>query len=264
MCVAWLRPSVLGSVFDHLHHQLIYTVLRNLNADLFTRAGAHFGGGTLITLHHGEYRWSKDVDFLCAVGPGYRLLRTELMERGTTALFKSFAGLTLPREAKADQYGIRLPLLVDGSQEVLKLEIVAESRICLESPECPAWSPVPVLSLNDRFAEKLLANADRWNDRAVEARDLIDLSVLRLYDAIPDRAIAKAEEAYPVMVPLRRAIQAFQTDPSYRRACFDGLRVHNRGHIINGLDQLAADFALPSTVRTLEEAGPEDEVLEYK
>ncbi len=122
-------------MFDHPHHKLIHTVLRSLNAGLFARSGAYFGGGTLITLHHGEYRWSKDIDFVCNVGPGYRLLRTGLMERGTAALFSDLECITLPREAKTDQYDIRLPVRVNGFEEILKLEVIAEARICLDPPE---------------------------------------------------------------------------------------------------------------------------------
>jgi hypothetical protein len=53
------------------------------------------------------------------------------------------------------------------------------------------------LTIPDQFAEKLLANADRWYDRAVAYRDAIDLGYLvRANGSIPPRAIAKAEAAY--------------------------------------------------------------------
>lgn len=247
--------------FDRPHHNLIHAVLCSLDADLLVRTGACFGGGTLIALHHGEYRWSKDIDFVCPVGEGYRLLRRAILERGEGALFRSLDGIALPRPMRTDQYGVRLALLVAGHDEPLKLEIIAEHRLDLDPPELPSWSPVPVLALVDRFAEKLLANADRWADRSTEARDLIDLAVLRLYDPIPERAVAKAENAYPVLEPLRRALTAFQANAPFRRTCFDRLQVHDRRHVVDGLDLLAADLGLPPTARNLDEAGPEDAVL---
>ena len=67
---------------------------------------------------------------------------------------------------------------VDG--EPIKTEIIAEARFELDPPRYPAWSPVACLSLSDCFTAKLLANSDRFMDDSVEARDLIDLAVLRL------------------------------------------------------------------------------------
>ncbi len=246
--------------FDHPHHQMIHRVLEALDRDLLIRTRSYFGGGTLIALQHDEYRWSKDIDFVCPVGPGYRELRTVVMDGGVEALFHSPAKVDLPRGGMVDQYGVRMAVTLEGFDEILKLEIIAESRIDLDPPENLEWSPVPVLSLTDRFAEKLLANADRWADRAMEARDLIDLCVLRLHAPIPQKSIIKAENAYPVMEPLRRAIQGFQDNPGYRDTCFTQLQVRSPRHIINGLDLLASDLDLHPTHRTAFEAGPEDEV----
>ncbi|MDZ7964628.1 MAG: hypothetical protein RM368_06580 [Nostoc sp. DedSLP03] len=52
----------------------------------------------------------------------------------------------------------------------------------------------------------MLSNSDRYADDSVEARDLIDLAVLRLRSPIPQVSIEKAEKAYQVMRPLKRAI----------------------------------------------------------
>ncbi|WP_372743819.1 hypothetical protein [Nostoc sp. C052] len=51
----------------------------------------------------------------------------------------------------------------------------------------------------------MLSNSDRYADDSVEARDLIDLAVLRLRSPIPQVSIEKAERAYQVMRPLKRA-----------------------------------------------------------
>ncbi|WP_251955880.1 hypothetical protein [Nostoc commune] len=52
---------------------------------------------------------------------------------------------------------------------------------------------------------KLLSNSDRYADDSVEARDLIDLAILRLRSPIPQASIEKAKRAYQVMRPLERA-----------------------------------------------------------
>jgi len=50
---------------------------------------------------------------------------------------------------------------------------------------------------SDMFAEKLLANADRCQDRSVANRDAIDLAMLiAAYGPIPEAALSKATVAY--------------------------------------------------------------------
>jgi hypothetical protein len=227
-------------MFDHPHHDLILTILNSVDQEFFWHAGIYFGGGTYITFRYGEYRWSKDVDFVCPVGPGYHDLRARLFEHGHDAIFKDTSKITLLREPVADQYAVRQAVQVDGT--LIKFEVVLESRIQLGEPDVFDWCPVPCLNTVDCFAEKLLANADRWSDRSIESRDLIDLAVLRYHHETPAEAIEKAESAYPVMKPLQRAIEMFQADATYRDKCFTGLQVHDRKHIIDGLDLLAADF----------------------
>lgn len=233
------------------HHQKIQHILWCLNDDFFKRVGAYFGGGTLLSLRYGEYRWSKDVDFICPIGNGYRQLRTAVMDEGYDALFQSQHGIELPREIKADQYGIRFAVVIDGT--VIKFEIVAEARIQLEAPEFLDWLAIPCLSFIDSCAEKLLANADRWNDTAVESRDLIDLAMLRLQAPIPEMSYLKAEAAYPVRLSLQKAILAFQQKSDYRKTCFQSLQVKNLPLVIDGLDLLAHDLSLPLTERVEKE-----------
>ena len=54
------------------------------------------------------------------------------MSLGYDALFQSQEGIQLPREIKADQYGVRFPVVVDDT--VIKFEIIAEARIDLDAP----------------------------------------------------------------------------------------------------------------------------------
>lgn len=251
----WPSPRVLGfnSMFDHEHHCKILSVLNALDPSLFKETGSYFGGGTLISLLHDEYRWSKDVDFLCAVGPGYRKLRQAAMEAAfaPSFLFLNQDNLEFPRDLTADQYGIRFLVMVDATP--IKFEIVAEARIELGEPETHGWLNVPCLNQTDRYAEKLLANADRWADSSIESRDLIDLAVLRLHGEHSDAAIAKAEAAYPVLEPLKKALAKFQTSEDYRRKCFDALEIRDRSMILDGIDLLAADQNLPKTKRSRSE-----------
>ena len=252
---SWL----FNQMFTQDFHQKIITVLHQLNTNFLQDCHAYFGGGTFICLNYGEYRLSKDIDFLCSTGSGYRLLRQTLGQNKYNALFNTQNNITFPQEIQANQYGIRFPLLIEGT--LIKFEIIMEGRIELEAPDFPQWSSVPCLNLVDCFAEKLLANADRWIDGSVESRDLIDLAVLRLNASIPPQAIEKAESAYPVIEPLKEAIANFQQKPNYRDKCFQSLRINNPVAIIDGLDLLAVDFGLEPTERTLREYLDQDDFI---
>jgi len=151
--------------------------LTSLNSEVFKEVGACFGGGTLITLSNNEYRWSKDVDFICPVGPGYKRLR-EIVSGANfkpQVFFSNTSKLEFPRELKANQYGIRFLVIAD--QKYLE------------------WTSIPTLDHEDQCTEKLLANADRWVDSSIQSRDLIDLAALRLKAPIEKKAIEKAESS---------------------------------------------------------------------
>ncbi len=250
---SWLKVQM----FERELHQKFLNVLNQLKANFLLECGAYFGGGTLVSLNHGEYRLSKDIDFLCSTGTGYRLLRQKIAENQYNALFKTQNNLDLPGEIKADQYGVRFAIIVD--ETLIKFEIIMEGRIELGEPDYPSWSPVPCLNEIDSFAEKLLANSDRWNDSSVESRDLIDLSVQRLKSPIPREAIEKAETAYPVIEPLKKAISFFQNNPNYRDKCFTALRIVEPSKIIDGIDLMAADLCLEKTARTFRECKQDGE-----
>lgn len=151
-----------------------------------------FGGGTGIVLEHGEYRLSRDLDFLCADADGYREIRTKAVREGLSAFFGPKAEAI--REFRADQYGLRTIFRWEG--EPIRFEIVREARIAL-SGALDTDLGVPLLSTIDQFAEKLLAIADRCIDRSVARRDAIDLGYLLTSEqGFPAEAIAKAEAAY--------------------------------------------------------------------
>ena len=114
--------------FERPHHQRIAHVLQALNGDTLRQHGCLFGGGTCIALRHGEYRESVDIDFLVSDAAGYRELRQLLTgPHGLAAITHAHAQpLEALREIRADQYGIRTQVQMDG--QAIKLEIVREAR----------------------------------------------------------------------------------------------------------------------------------------
>lgn len=239
--------------FRLAHHNKILTVLESLDPEVLKQGSAYFGGGTLLALDFGEYRWSKDIDFISPiVSSGYRHLRTVIFEGGYKALFRDLSRIQVG-SGTTNQYGIRMLVLVDGMP--IKTEIIAEARFELDPPRFPDWSPVACLSFNDCFTSKLLSNCDRYMDDSVESRDLIDLAILRLQSPIPQEAIEKAEKAYEVMRPLREAVRRFQERTDYRERCFSHLQIDAAQipRIIDGIDLLASDLGLTHTERVFKE-----------
>ncbi|MCU0552339.1 MAG: nucleotidyl transferase AbiEii/AbiGii toxin family protein [Leptolyngbya sp. Prado105] len=236
-------------MFNFPLHNQVLKVLKSVKPELFEQCHIYFGGGTLLTLLYGEYRLSRDIDFLCTYGENFSRLRRALYDEGIHAIFNlPLQEIQLPHELKTDRDGVRTSIVI--SDAILKFEIVAEGRIALDPPSYPTWSSLPCLSLVDQVAEKLLANGDRWADGSVDSRDLIDLAILKLKTEFPQRAIDKAEAAYPCVAPLKRAIANFQAQPDYRMRCYDRLGIQRPSEVIDGLDQLAQQFDLPFMERT--------------
>lgn len=234
-------------------HNKIIKILKSLNLEVLKEGSAYFGGGTLLALDFEEYRWSKDIDFISPVGTsGYKYLRTVVFDGGYEALFSDLNSIQIGR-GTTDQYGIRMIVIVDNLP--IKTEIIAELRFQPDPPRYTEWSPVPCLSLIDCFTSKLLANSDHYMDDSVEARDLIDLAILRLQSPIPQAAIDKAEKAYEVIRPLKTAVKRFQERPDYRERCFLSLQIDETQipKIIDGVDLIATDLDLETTQRVFKE-----------
>lgn len=179
-------------MFKRPHHQRVARILDALNAQLLTEAACYFGGGTAIVLLLDEYRESVDVVLLCASHEGYRTLRNAVNENSLGPLLTQ--ALPLARAVRSDRYGIRTFLMVDDVP--IKFEIVREDRIPLQAQTHPG---IPILTLSqvDMFAEKLLANTDRWADRSTTSRDIIDLAMMvHHWGPIPPSAWLKVEDAY--------------------------------------------------------------------
>jgi len=235
-------------MFRRERHRKVLELLTAFDAALLSRCRFLFGGGTRIVLELDEYRESLDVDFLCSAAEGYAELRFQATSRGYDALFQADArrGLHLPREMRIDQYGIRFPVEIQGS--LIRVELIREARIELDAGVRPDWSPVDCLSLNDCFAEKLLANSDRWPDRQVLSRDLIDLGALRRrIGPIPDCTWAKVELAYKAAArdDLRKALTAFLGDAAHQRRCFEGFQIDESDEILEGMKMLLQERAGP-------------------
>jgi hypothetical protein len=249
---SWLSSEFMN--FQIRHHQLIHRILENLNREFLSECRAYFGGGTLLALDLGEYRISNYLDFICPLGADYRRLRNAIGDRNPRILLKDNSTLEIERYT-ADQYGIRMAIVIDGVP--IKTEIIAEARFDLEPPRQPSWSPVECLSTIDCFTSKLLANADRYADPSVHARDLIDLAFLRNSQPLPSVSIEKAEAAYRVMLPLEAAVTAFQSDADMRFRCYENLSIElkARSQLVDGIDLLAIDLGLAKTQRTISESG---------
>lgn len=209
-------------MFSHPHHQRIYKLLSALDADRLRQCECFFGGGTAIVMLLGEYRESRDVDFLCSSVEGYRTLRNVVFDHSLKGLFKETVREL--REVRSDQYGVRSVLEVEGV--AIKFEIVREGRIELVGGNNMDL-PVQTLSRVDLFAEKLLANTDRFNDEAVTSRDLIDLAIMiKFWDGIPPEAWEKTKSAYG-----ESAVQAFikgidfLSRPQYFASCCEKLTI---------------------------------------
>ena len=213
-------------MFERPHHQRIAHVLGALDGDALRRLGCLFGGGTCIALRCGEYRESVDIDFLVSDPAGFRELRQLLTgAEGLNALVRSGAQpLVMLREVRADQYGLRTVVQMDG--QAIKFEIVREARIELEPPgQDDQVCGVATLTLMDLAASKLLANSDRQADDGVFSRDVIDLAMMGLRLPALRSALAKAEAAYGAAVSrdLGKAIERLQERHGWLERCMQAM-----------------------------------------
>ena len=214
-------------MFERAHHRRIASVLEALDPQLLEANGCLFGGGTAIALKHGEYRESRDIDFLVSDLAGYRTLRQRLGgKHGIAELTRPGAKLSQAREIRADQYGIRTLLVVLEAK--IKFEIVLEGRIALERPgPDDRICGVATLTTLDMATSKLLANSDRWADDSVNSRDLIDLAILGLDARTLRKALDKAAGAYGAAVErdLKKAIEALRRRRGRLTDCMSALQM---------------------------------------
>jgi hypothetical protein len=209
-------------MFERPHHQRIAHVLAALDGGVLRQHGCLFGGGTCIALRHGEYRESVDMDFLVSDAAGYRDLRQLLTgPQGLNAVLRPGAQpLVTLREMRADQYGIRTVVQMDG--QAIKFEIGREARIELDEPGLDdVVCGVATLTPLDLAASKLLANSDRQAGDGVFSRDVIDLAMMGLRLPALRKALNKAEQAYGPAVSrdLAKAIDRLQERQGWLERC---------------------------------------------
>lgn len=213
-------------MFERPHHRRIASVLGALDGDQLRALSCLFGGGTAIALRCGEYRESVDIDLLVTEADAYRALRQMLAGRQDIAALQrpGRPPIATAREVRADQYGIRTVLLMDGTR--IKFEIVRESRIALDIPgRSDEVCGIATLSLPDLAASKLLANSDRWRDDSAFSRDAIDLAMLDLPPRRLRPAIDKTTVAYgdAVVSDMRHALDRLRTDPAHLQRCMQAM-----------------------------------------
>jgi hypothetical protein len=90
-------------------------------------------------------------------------------------------------------------------------------------------SDIATLTRLDLAASKLLANADRWADRAVFSRDLIDLAMMQPTASTLQNAISTASRAYDdsIITCLNAAIANLRENPRRLDECMTALGMHD-------------------------------------
>jgi hypothetical protein len=226
------------SSFRRPLHEEVIEQLKLLDAAFLAQCACYFGGGTRIVLELGEYRESRDIDFLCADTAGYRRVRETISETSLGAI--ASGRLRLAREVRSDQFGVRTRM--GSGDAALKFEIVREARIGLSGTKVKGI-PVACLDRSSCFAEKFLANADRGLDRSTLSRDLVDLAfmVQSWPDDDRDAGYETACGAYGSEVPrkLAAALLGFQ-ERAHRARCIEGLAISDAGTLAKGLKRLAS------------------------
>ena len=225
--------------FRRPHHRQIARLLRGFDAKFLATAGCFFGGGTQLSMSLGEYRESRDIDFLCSRRAGFRAVRETVTSDSLGAIARR--PIALARDVRADRDGVRT-FLVAGSGRY-KLEIVFEARIDLTGELDPRLG-IEVLTPVCAVAEKLLANADRGLDESTQSRDLIDLAFAAVHfgKSLVKDAMAQAAEAYgaAVAASLDEALRGFRDNRRRAAACIRSLGVEDSATLRKGLRVLGA------------------------
>jgi hypothetical protein len=223
---SWKRPA----------HRRVAEILASFDAEFLERAHCHFGGGTQIVLANGEYRESRDIDFICSRPEGFRTLREAVTDSSLGPIFRK--PMDLARGVRADRDGIRTFIAGDAGDAAVKFEILHEVRIEVTGA-IDRELGVPALDPASAAAEKLLANTDRGVDEAFRSRDLIDLAFLaEKHGSEPLRAgLAKAQTPYgaAVLRALGQAVRRLNEDRAWLRKCVRDLLIDDEKRLRQGL-----------------------------
>jgi hypothetical protein len=209
-----------------------------MDAGFLARAECYFGGGTLLAMTLGEYRESRDIDFLCSSRDGFRSLRETVTDRSLGAIFRQ--SVDLAREVRADRDGIRTFLKVGDVP--IKFEIILEARIDLEGAIDKTLG-IPTLRRECVIAEKFLANADRGLDESALSRDLVDLAFIAAHEGRPplEKGMEIAEQAYGTAIrrSLRSSLDSFKGNRGRANAHVRSLGVDDTRTLRKGIQFLA-------------------------
>lgn len=209
-------------MFERLQHRSIEDLLVELDGERLRAAHCYFGGGTAMFMRFGEWRVSSDIDFMVSDWAGYKAIRAQIVERGIGVV----GALDPLREVIADRYGIRT--LVTSGTGPIKFEIVHEGRIAFDPPsQGDEVCGITTLSVGDMVASTLLANDDRWADRALFSRDVVDLAMLPADAAQWSAGRGKAVGAYGPSVDknLARAVDDLLTRSGWLATCMRELQI---------------------------------------
>lgn len=191
----------------------------------------------MLAMTLGEYRESRDIDFLCSSRTGFRALRETVTNQSLGAIFRR--SVDLAREVRADRDGIRTFLSVNDVP--IKFEIILEARIDLEGAIDETLG-IATLRRECAIAEKLLANADRGLDESTLSRDLVDLAFLSAHAgrAPIEAGIEIAEQAYGTAIRrcLRLSLNSFKTNRSRTKANLRSLGVEDTQTMRKGIQVL--------------------------
>lgn len=219
------------------YHRLVGRALKWMDASFLVRAECYFGGGTLLAMTLGEYRESRDIDFLCSSRAGFRSLRETVTDRSLGAIFRQ--SVDLARDVRADRDGIRTFLNVGDVP--IKFEIILEARIDLEGAIDKTLG-IPTLRRECAIAEKFLANADRGLDESTLSRDLVDLSFIAAHAGRPplEEGMEIAEQAYGMAIrtSLRSTLDSFKGNRSRSKAHIRSLGVEDTQTLRKGIQLL--------------------------
>jgi len=219
-------------------HNRIAALLSRMDAHFLADAQCFFGGGTQIVMSNGEFRESRDIDFL-ARADGLRLLRETVHEGSLGKVFRK--PIHLAREVRIDRYGVRTFVAEDSDAEPIKFEIVLEARVPISGGFDSALG-IARLDVVSAITEKLLANADRGRDRHHYARDVIDLAFFSFRFELEDfrQALTTSAAAYgaTVMKELKEVLRMLESDSKYRELCVKELLVSDPRRLREGLQNL--------------------------
>ncbi|MCE6958066.1 nucleotidyl transferase AbiEii/AbiGii toxin family protein [Cereibacter sphaeroides] len=227
-------------MFDREHHRRIASVLDALDPEVMRATDCWFAGGTWIALQIHEFRRSDDIDLICGSAAGYRRLRS-LTDTSISPLFRR--PVEAVKDLRKDPYRMHTFLSVEGVP--IKFEIFHENRIEV-SGHLDETLGIPVLSRDDLFTEKLLANDDRGRDSRTLSRDVIDLGMMiREWGPIPAEALRKAQDAYgDVVAKSFRLATTMIGDPVWFGKCLKGLDINPdlADPILAALEQAAIEI----------------------